>query len=278
MKNELIIRKATLKDLIDIGEISRTTWDGEDYLETVSGEWIKQPGFIVGELQGRVIACGKITPMPAQIAWLEGLRVHSDFRGKGIGRVMSDEILRIVLEKLRSGEFRSIEFSTYINNAESRSMAGKQGFSVAELFHVIGMDDFAQSSSPAVPEEFTPSASDFSVYPLHAPCGWKFIHHCARGSLEWMKANAEFWQVSTGARFLASRRGMEISPLAGAFADPAGFIQGAFALAGINKLDSLELVIHDEHKDILSTALKSGFSYWETPGEANLPVYRFTGK
>ncbi|MCD4707141.1 MAG: GNAT family N-acetyltransferase [Candidatus Sabulitectum sp.] len=268
------IRKATGGDLRDLAEISRTTWEGHDYLEQVTEGWLRQGNFFVGEIADRVIACGKISTLPGEVAWLEGLRVLSDFKGKGYGRILSDEILRIAREMVNAGDFKSIEFSTYINNAESISMSEKQGFRTTELFHVISLENPPVQNAPAALERFSPLAEDFSVYTDHAPCGWKYIRHRSKGSLEWMKKNAEFWQVETGAKFLTANRGTEISPLAAAFNDTDGFIQGVFALAEKKRLDYLEMMIHDSHQEILSTALKHGFSYWDKHGVANLPVYR----
>ena len=275
MKADMIIREATTGDLEDLACISRTTWDGEDYLEKVSSDWIRQQGFLVGEIDGRVIACGKITWLPGEVAWLEGLRVHKDFKGKGYGRILSDEILGIAKNKVQAGDFQSIQFSTYVNNAESVSMALKQGFRATEYFHVISLDNPPVHKSTVQVKRFDPSAEDFSIYSEHAPCGWKYIHHSSETSLDWMKANAEFWQVETGARFLVANRGFEISPLSTSLDDPEGFIQGAFALAEKKRLDYLELMIHDSHKNILTAAVNSGFSYWDEHGVANLPVYRF---
>ncbi len=275
MEEKIRIRKAATGDLDDLACISRATWEGHDYLEQVTDEWLRQGNFFVGEIAGRVIACGKISTLPGEVAWLEGLRVHNDFKGKGYGRILSDEILRIACKKVIAGDFKSIEFSTYINNAESISMSEKQGFRTTELFHVISLENPPVQNAPAVLKRFSPSAEDFSVYTDHAPCGWKYIQHRCRGSLEWMKENAEFWKVETGARFLTANRGTEISPLAAAFDDPEGFIQGVFALAEKKRLDYLEMMIHDSHQKILTVAVKHGFSYWDKQGVANLPVYRF---
>lgn len=270
----LMVREASAGDSADIADISRNTWEGHDYLEGVSSDWLKDSGFIVGEINGRVIACGKITMMPGGVAWLEGLRVHPDFRGKGFGRVMSDRILEMAREQVDRGRFSSIEFSTYINNVESRTMAERQGFRVIDLFHVIGLDEPAESSSMVDFREVAPEPADFAVYTKYAPCGWKFIHSSAPGTVDWMKRNARFWQVDTGARFLTSVRGFEISPLSSAFEDPDGFVNGAVSLARSKKMSYLEMMIHDSHGVLLDTAVKAGFTYWEEPGVANIPVYR----
>lgn len=275
MKKKIVLRKAAFSDLADLAEISRTTWDGDDYLEKVSEKWIKQHDFFVGEIDDRVIACGKISTLPGEVAWLEGLRVHKDFKGRGYGRILSGEILQIAVNKLKEGHFKAIEFSTYVNNTESISTAEKQGFSTTEFFHVISMENPPMVHTPVALKRFIPEAEDFSVYSAHAPCGWKYIEHRSEDSLDWMKQNAEFWQMNTGARFLSANRGSEISPLSSAIDDPEGFIQGVFAFAEKKRLDYLEIMIHDSHKEIIEHAMKSGFSYWENPGVANLPVYRF---
>ncbi|MEA3266638.1 MAG: GNAT family N-acetyltransferase [Candidatus Fermentibacteria bacterium] len=275
MKKEMKIREAAAGDLEDLAIISRATWNGEDYLERVSKGWIDQRDFFVGEIEGRVIACGKISTLPGEVAWLEGLRVHNDFKGKGYGRILSDEILQVARKKVMAGDFQSIEFSTYIKNDESICMAEKQGFRATELFHVLSMENPPVLNDPAVITLISPSDKDFSIYPEHAPCGWKYINHRTTDSLLWMKENAEFWKVSTGAKFLAAHRGSEISPLAAALDDPEGFIQGVFAFAEKKRLDYLELMIHGSHKELLTAAVKNGFSYWNQQGVANLPVYRF---
>ena len=275
MKNEIRIREARASDIEDLAKISRTTWDGADYLESVSAKWISEKGFYVAEKGTRVVGCGKLTLLPGEVAWLEGLRVHNDFKGRGYGRVISDNILKIAQSRLKSGEFSSIEFSTYINNSESISMAEKQGFAVSDLFHVVSIENPPVVTTSVTLEQFSPSIEDFTGYKEHTPCGWKYVLSCASGSLEWLKKNAEFWRVNTGATFLTANRGSEISPLFSAFDDPSGFVQGAFAFAEKRRLDYLEIVMHDSHKNLLSTVKENGFVYWDEDGAGNLPVYRF---
>jgi GNAT superfamily N-acetyltransferase len=274
MEEKLLIREAVAGDLDDLAAISKTTWDGDDYLESVSDKWILEDGFFVGETEGRVVACGKISSMPGGVAWLEGLRVHRDFKGKGYGRALSDSILQIAVAKHNKGEFKVIEFSTYINNMESISMAEKQGFQISELFHVVSMENPPLAETTTKLRRISPETADFSIYPHHAPCGWKYINCRAADSIQWMKNNAEFWQVQTGAGFLVANRRYEISPLASSLNDINGFIGGIFALAEKKRLDYLEVMIHDSHTEILTQLLERGFSYWENPAKANLPVYR----
>lgn len=273
----LVIREAAAGDTDDLADISRNTWEGHDYLEQVSKNWLADGGFIVGEAGGRVVACAKITGMPGRIAWLEGLRVHPDFRGRGYGRIMSDQVLQLALEKVETGEFSAVEFSTYIGNVESRTMAEKQGFRITERFHVIGMENPLPSGESVSLKETALSSGDLSIYPEHTPCGWKYIHTSAADTPGWLRRHAQFWQTESGAGFLTSGRGGEVSPLATALDDPEGFITGAQSLAVLKGLDYLEMMIHDSHRNLLKHALEAGFSYWEEPGAANIPLYRYYG-
>ncbi len=273
----LVIREAAAGDTDDLAEISRNTWDGHDYLEQVSRNWLADGGFVVGEADGRVVACAKITGMPGRIAWLEGLRVHPDFRGRGYGRLMSDQVLRLALEKVEAGEFSAVEFSTYTGNVESRTMAEKQGFRITELFHVIGIEKPFPSRASVSLTETALSSGDLSIYSEHTPCGWKYIHTSAADTPAWLKSHAQFWQTESGTGFLTSSRGAEVSPLASALGDPESFITGALCLAALKGMDYLEMMIHDSHRELLKTALEAGFSYWENNGEANIPLYRYYG-
>ncbi len=280
MNEDLIVRPALPGDREDLAEISRTTWEGHDYLEQVTGEWLEDSGFMVAELEGRVIGCGKITPFPGKVAWLEGLRVHRDFRGRGLGAVISSRILEEAMRQVELGRFRHIEFSTYINNLESRAMAEKQGFRIVEEFHVVGLEEPSPGGT-VLPEVFETrlKSDDIRIYPLHAPCGWKYPRSSESDTVEWLRRNATFWQTPGGTRFLASRRGFEISPLASALEDPRDFVLGAVSLAKSRGMDYSEMMVHDSHRGVLEAAVEFGYEYWEEQGRANVPVYRyFDGK
>ena len=274
---KLVIREATQADRADLAEISRNTWDGHDYLENTAENWLSDGYFYVGETSGKAVACAKITRMPGDVAWLEGLRVHPAFQGMGYGREISDWVLRKARSLVESRVFSCIEFSTYVNNVESRSLAGKQGFEVTEWFHVIGREEpFPQLDGLEVTESEIRS-EDLSIYPGHAPCGWKYIHSSAPEIIQWFKKNARVWQVSSGARFLTSSRNFEISPLASALEDPGGFVKGSLKLVAQRGTDYSEMMIHDSHGVLLKTARENGYEYWEEDGAANIPVYRFSG-
>lgn len=276
MKKEMIVREATINDLADLAEISRTTWEGHDYLEKVSEKWLNQQGFFVGDLDNKVIACGKLTKLPGKVAWLEGLRVHKNYKGNGFGKQLANTLLDKAKVAKAEGIFDKIEFSTYSSNNESIAISQKQGFEINELFHVISLENPPLLDSPVTVEKFKPSVADLACYNEHAPCGWKYVLHNRVDALEWLKENAEFWKVESGAKFILANRDCEVSPLASALEDPDGFIKGVLAVAEKKRLDYIEMMVHDEHKSILETAVKFGFSYWEEQNKENLLVFRLS--
>ncbi len=269
----LSVRSARPGDMEDIAAISRGTWEGRDYLELVAPEWMAAGGFLVGELGGRVVACAKVTMLPGAVAWLEGLRVHPDLRGEGYGRQISGAVLREALRLREEGRCSHIEFSTYAGNAESRALASEQGFRVVEWFHVLGREGpFGEPVPPPVQARLR--REDLSVYDGHAPCGWKYPLAGAADSMAWLGRNARAWETSGGARLLSSRSRNRISPLSSGAEDPEGYVLGALVLAHSLGLGYVDMMIHDSHRTVIEAALAAGFTYWEEPGGANVPVYR----
>ena len=89
-----LVRLARPQDRQDLLAISRGIWAGTDYLPKVVDRWLAEDWFFVCEYQGRVIACLKLSLLPDNVLWFEGLRVHRRWQGKGIARFMNTEIFR----------------------------------------------------------------------------------------------------------------------------------------------------------------------------------------
>jgi GNAT superfamily N-acetyltransferase len=270
----LLIRTATREDIPGLEEISRLTWDGYDYLDRVAGDWIADGSLATGIFQGRVAACARYTRIPGDVLWLEGLRVHPDFRGRGFGRTISEHVLDVCRTMLKTGGARGIEFSTYSLNAESRGLGEKQGFRVAEWFHILYREGMPACHCRVEPCE--PSPEDFSVYPERVPVGWKYAGWREPGFMDWFRSVARAWRTESGAVFITSLRDDEASPLAPAFLDPDGFFDGLRAYASMHGRAEMELFLHDSHREMLAAAGRHGWGYWDNPDSSNVPVYRYT--
>jgi len=83
----VVCRPALPKDGADVIELTRTIWDGHDYVPYVWEEWLSDTeGMLaVAEYGGKTIGLGKLTKLAEDQWWLEGLRVHPDYQGRHIG-------------------------------------------------------------------------------------------------------------------------------------------------------------------------------------------------
>jgi GNAT superfamily N-acetyltransferase len=76
-------------------EISSHIWDGEDYIPYVWEEWLKddQGLLAVAQYHQRVIGFGKLTQLTLDDWWLEGLRVHPEYEGRGVASQLNDYLV-----------------------------------------------------------------------------------------------------------------------------------------------------------------------------------------
>ena len=182
---EPIIREARLEDKPFIEEIVRLTWNGEDYLARVFDEWLGD-NFYVLEVDGKVIGTAKLTLLPGKVGWLEGLRVHPDYRGRGYGRKLHDFMLELGERLAEEGKIEALEFSTYFLNKESIVMARKSRFKIVKRFYYI-QRPLVVGEEPEISKIASLDELDYQDY---IPYGWKFLHRC-EGSLEWLNRKAE---------------------------------------------------------------------------------------
>ncbi|MFA4646083.1 GNAT family N-acetyltransferase [Pyrococcus kukulkanii] len=177
----MLVRKATPRDRPFVEETARLTWNGEDYLARVFEKWLKDEHFYVLELNGRVIGTAKLTFLPERVGWLEGLRVHPNYRGRGYGRELHNFMLELGEKLATEGKIEALEFSTCFLNKESIAMAKKDGFKVVARFYYIQKilihDD--------IPEKTKIDPSD----ELDIPYSWMFLHNC-RESRKWLNRKA----------------------------------------------------------------------------------------
>lgn len=91
----LVCRPALPKDTPDVIELTRTIWEGEDYVPSVWPTWLADPcGLLaVGEYGPRVVGLVKLTCLGQGEWWLEGLRVHPAYEGRGFASHLHDYVL-----------------------------------------------------------------------------------------------------------------------------------------------------------------------------------------
>ena len=268
---ELSIRIAIMDDLEDIAAISRTTWDGDDYLEKKARRWIKDCSLYAGELDGKVVGTFRLSQMPAGVLWMEGLRVHLKYRNHGYGRQLADAAFEAGKKIIGSGSAVCMEFSTYFKNDESIHISISQGFRVVNRFILMNREGI---DSTAEIEKSEPSDADFMSLPGHIPCGWKYPRLC-RGGIEWALQRCDAWRRGN-VLFLRKRNSDEATPLRGAEDDPDSFLEGAEA-AALSAGDSRSsIVLHESDRKVIKRAFERGYDTWEPVDDCNVLIFRYS--
>lgn len=140
----IIFKKVTHLDYNDLLDIAKDIWDGTDYLPYVFHDWVEDEGYFLGAYDrnnDKLIGCAKLSILYDGTGWLEGLRVHSKYRGKGIGRELAIKILDIAKEFLRQGRINQIAFATHATNVESININTKLGFEMKYSNIILSKDE-----------------------------------------------------------------------------------------------------------------------------------------
>lgn len=267
---ELIIRPARLSDMNDIASISRTTWEGDDYLERLAPSWIEEGGFYAGLLDNRCIGTFRITLMPDSVLWFEGLRVHIDFREKGYGKQLADAALEIAKSKIRRGEAECVEFSTYFLNSESIIISKSQGFRTVNGFILLTKENPENGSSV---NRIDASWKDFAICPGHIPCGWKFPRTCS-GGMEWVRTRAEIYSIGDVSFMMRNNSG-EFTPLEGSSDNPECFLKGVETVASRSGKSDLQIFVHEKYDSIIEEAYKRNYTTWDPVDGSNVLIFRY---
>ena len=92
---EVVCRAGKEADTSDVMELTSTIWEGGDYVPKTWADWLAdtQGLLAVAEYQGRVLGLGKLSRLTEQDWWLEGLRVHPEYEGRGIASQLTHYLI-----------------------------------------------------------------------------------------------------------------------------------------------------------------------------------------
>jgi len=126
------IRKALRRDKAPILEISRKIWGGHDYLPGVWDDWLAdlKARFVVATVNGRTVGCAHASLQANYVAWLDGVRVHEQYRGLGIAGKLNHTLVQWARRK----GAKVARLSTGSSNHASREHLEKIGFPVLQIF------------------------------------------------------------------------------------------------------------------------------------------------
>ena len=157
----LVCRPALPMDTSQVLELSSHIWEGHDYLPSVWQAWLADPdGLLCVAVYGsRIAGVGKLTRLSPAQWWLEGLRVHPDFEGRGVASHINDYLLAYWLQ--HSEGF--IRLTTSSERVKVHRMSAHRGFIKVGEYSVYGapvLDEPVSSFTAVLPEEI-PAALEF---------------------------------------------------------------------------------------------------------------------
>ncbi len=128
----LHLRDAVAADKEPILEFCHQTWDWGDYIEFVWDEWFNDPrgGLRVGEVNGKPVGVNKLTMLTPQEGWMEGMRLHPDYRGRGYAHQFMADMVQLAEAK----DAAVIRLATGSNNVPIQMVAKKLGLRKVAAF------------------------------------------------------------------------------------------------------------------------------------------------
>lgn len=253
-----MIRAALPADLEGLIKMSKSIWEGSDYLPKVAAKWIEEGGFFVADYNGRIIGCTKISIFPHEVIWFEGLRVQSRFQGKGIGRLLNAFAYQVAMAISKGMKQPKYEFCTYYKNHESIHLAQKLGFEVLERYYVLYRRGVQKTTNPAWIQDFSMDA--FACYPSHIPCGWRSVYNDPL-SLPWLKSNCRIFETPSGKYLAGGISHPSILPLGRPVESLRSELPYFQALYGSRK--SMELIVPASWEQQIPALMQEGFKFWD---------------
>lgn len=157
----IILRDMCHQDYTDVVEICKDIWEGTDYLPSLFHGWVDdKTGIFIAAVDtdtNKVIGTDKYSILSDGTGWLEGIRIHKDYRGRKIAKLLTARVIEHALKDLQEGRVQKVAFSTHVSAVESISMMKQYGFRI-EQQHIIVKKDFDKLSPGA-------DRSDFAVQP-----------------------------------------------------------------------------------------------------------------
>ena len=173
---QLVCRAALPLDTPQVLELARHIWNGHDYIPFVWQAWLADAeGFLaVAEYGNRIAGLGKLTRLAEDEWWLEGLRVHPDFEGRGF----ATHIHRYLMERWRSLGKGVVRLATASKRFAVHRICEKLGFQKVGEFGAYERQAQAEGAAPdfhLVAGEEIDEAFAFAAQSPLLPLGYHLI-------------------------------------------------------------------------------------------------------
>ena len=125
----IAIRNALGSDRNDILDFCKNTFSWGDYIDQVWDLWVNDSAgqlFVAESMRRRVGLAHAAVCTGAADVWLEGIRVHPDYRRAGVANALIEKMLRFGRQKGAAGALAIVA----ADNAPSQNLMERNGFSV----------------------------------------------------------------------------------------------------------------------------------------------------
>ena len=150
-------RLLTHDDYEEVKEMCKDIWDGTDYMPLVFHDWVddeKGEFFcIIDKAKNKIAGISKFSILPEHMGWLEGLRVHEEYRGQKLARRIQEYMSELANKYLEEGKVNKLGACTHLNNAASRKMLESSGFEL-EQQHMIVMKPYEENNAVITTKSF----------------------------------------------------------------------------------------------------------------------------
>lgn len=118
----------------EVKDLCKNIWDGNDYIPKIFHKWISEKeGCFIGLFKDNtLVGLGKYTILIDRQGWLEGLRIHPDYRGHGYANLISDKLLDIAKEDFKNNTITNIGMCTHKDTTASIHMMTNRGFKLEQ--------------------------------------------------------------------------------------------------------------------------------------------------
>jgi GNAT superfamily N-acetyltransferase len=198
-------RPARPEDKNDVLALTKTIWDGGDYVPYVWDDWLadRQGLLAVAEWQGRAVGLGKLTCIAPENWWLEGLRTDPQHEGRGIASQLFEHLVG-TWQETGGGTLR---LSTHYENYPIHHLCERHGFDFVDEYVPYRADLIQETPTvfqPVAPEELVLLLQALRHSPqmalLHGlvDLGWKWCGAEESLVMDILRDGRAWWWVKPG--------------------------------------------------------------------------------
>lgn len=180
---EETLRQGNYQDKEQILEISKTVWEGNDFILRTINTWLDpESGMIlVVEKHGEIRGFAKMSYLTTKDYWLEGLRVKEKYRGMGYANLLTQAFI----QEAKKSKPRSLRFACHRKALGSIHSGENHGFKRKAEFSFILCENLKSLKPRVVVKELSGDHEPFKVaqgfpeyyknYGFLFGSKWKFI-------------------------------------------------------------------------------------------------------